>query len=108
MRFTQKKLNAILWSALILVTAAATILSGSNIAGGESLDLSLMEYTLFAVLILWLAVVSWRLKVRLRARMEQGLGRQVEDGELVSISSWMKIPDQAARAAKEADNYDFD
>jgi hypothetical protein len=58
-------------------------------------------------LILSLAVAGWRLKKRLKRRMGQGLGRDVDDIELVSIAQWMRIPDQAKEAAREADQFDF-
>jgi len=60
------------------------------------------------LLILSVTVAGWRLKRRLKERMQRGLGREVDDIELTSITAWMRIPDQAARAAKEAEKYDFD
>ena len=53
-------------------------------------------------------IAGWRLKIGLKGRMKRGLGRDVKDHELTSIAAWMEIPDQAARAAKEAEKYDFD
>lgn len=61
-----------------------------------------------ALLVLSLSIAGWRLKRRLKERMERGLGREVDDVELTSITAWMRIPDQAARAGKEAEKYDFD
>ena len=34
------------------------------------------------------------------------MGRAVEDHELTSITAWMRIPDRAARASREAEKYD--
>ena len=61
-----------------------------------------------ALSLLALLIAGWRLKVGLKGRMKRGLGRDVKDHELTSIAAWMEIPDQAARAAKEAEKYDFD
>ncbi|HYP27437.1 MAG TPA: hypothetical protein VE262_12030 [Blastocatellia bacterium] len=61
-----------------------------------------------ALLISSLIVSGWRLKKRLKGRMEEGLSREVEDGELTSIATWMKIPDHAGRAAREAERFSFD
>ena len=67
-----------------------------------------IELVASGLLILSLAVTSWRMKRRLKRRMERGLGRQVDDNELTSITAWMRIPDQAARAGKEAEKFHFD
>jgi hypothetical protein len=40
----------------------------------------------------WDKHFSWFLKIKLRRNMEEGLGRKVDDGELTSISAWMKLP----------------
>jgi hypothetical protein len=61
--------------------------------------------TLFIAIV---AFASWRLKRRLRKRMERGFGKEVSDEDLVSISKWIQIPDQAKRAAREADTYKLD
>ena len=65
------------------------------------------EYLASVLLILSLMAASWRLKKQLKRRMEQGLGRGVADSELVSIAQWMKIPEHARKAAREADRFDF-
>jgi hypothetical protein len=59
------------------------------------------------LLITSLAIGSWRLKKRLKRRMARGLGRDVDDIELVSITRWMQIPDEARRAARDAERHDF-
>jgi hypothetical protein len=66
-----------------------------------------IELLASALLILSLSVAGRRLKKRLKERMERGLGRRVEDYELTSIATWMRIPEQAARASREAERYDF-
>ena len=38
------------------------------------------------------SVSSWLLKIKLKRKMEKGLGRTVHDGELTSITAWMKVP----------------
>lgn len=60
------------------------------------------------LLILSLTIAGWRLKRRLKERMERGLAREVDDSELTSITAWMRIPDEAARAGREAEEYNFD
>jgi len=38
------------------------------------------------------SVSSWILKMKLKRKMETGLGRTVHDSELTSIAAWMKVP----------------
>ena len=38
------------------------------------------------------SVSSWLLKLKLKRKMEKGLGRTVHDCELTSITAWMKVP----------------
>ena len=66
------------------------------------------EMIVAIVLILSLAVSGWRLKKGLKRRMRQGLGREVDDSELTSITTWIRIPEEATKAAKEAEKYNFD
>ena len=47
----------------------------------------------FAAIVIVTSIAAWVLKVRLKRRMEKGLGRKVDDSELTSISTWMKVPD---------------
>jgi hypothetical protein len=37
-------------------------------------------------------ISSWLLKIKLKRKMEKGLGRTVDAGELTSIAAWMKVP----------------
>ena len=92
------------WLGVLLVGVPAAVLFLN--------DISILSDNLVAVVgalfIVFLTVTGWRLKRGLKKRMERGLQRSVSDEELTSISAWMKIPDQAARAAREAEKYDFD
>src|SRR5262245_7861062 len=54
-----------------------------------------------------LALSGWIMKVRIKKRMERGLRRSVKDYELTSITTWMSIPAEAQKAAKDADEYNF-
>jgi flagellar biogenesis protein FliO len=44
----------------------------------------------FIALLLILGLIYWLRKLILKKRLERGLGRDVEDRELTSITSWMK------------------
>ena len=93
----------IIWLSLIVL--------GGPVAFALLNDISpLIDHIeLLAALLLMssLLVAGWRLKRGLKRRMEQGLGREVHDNELTSITAWMRVPDQATKAAKEADRFDF-
>lgn len=88
------------------------VLLGVPVAIFDFFDISILadnvEIAVGVLLILSLSVTGWRLKRRLRERMQRGLGREVDDSELTSITAWMRIPDEAARAGKEAEKDDFD
>ena len=66
-----------------------------------------IEWLAVALALALVVITGWRLKRGLKVRMKRGLGREVKDSDLTSIAAWMEIPDQAARAAKEAEKYDF-
>ena len=51
----------------------------------------MMDIFLDVIAIVGSSISSWLLKVKLRRRMEQGLGRKVDDSELTSIAAWMKV-----------------
>lgn len=102
MRMRTRK--TIIWASIIFVGGPIAIFLLNDLPT----LLYNMELLASGVLIISLAVAGWRLKRRLKRQMAQGLGRMVEDGELTSIAAWMRIPDQAARAEKEAEKYDFD
>jgi hypothetical protein len=38
------------------------------------------------------SIGAWVLKSQVKKYMERGLGREVKDDELTSISAWMKVP----------------
>jgi hypothetical protein len=94
----------IIWVAVLFLVVPVMVL----LLNDFSAIIDNLELVASALLILSLAVTSWRLKRRLKRRMERGLGRSVEDYELTSITAWMRIPDQAAQAGKEAEKYHFD
>ncbi|HEX8096970.1 MAG TPA: hypothetical protein VF507_02995 [Pyrinomonadaceae bacterium] len=48
-----------------------------------------MPYVFIALLLI-LGLIYWLRKLILKKRLERGLGRDVEDRELTSITSWMK------------------
>jgi len=101
---TMRARKLIIWLSLIFLGVPIAIALLNDI----SPLLDHIELAASVLLILSLGVAGWRLKKRLKGRMEQGLGRQVDDHELTSIATWMKIPDQAGRAAREAKRYNFD
>ena len=100
---TMRARKLIIWLGLIVLGVPMAIIL-LNDSRGFIVNIELVASLL---IILSLAVAGWRLKKRLKKRMEHGLGRGVEDYELTSIATWMRIPDQAARAAREAEKYDF-
>ena len=52
----------------------------------------LTDFPLLVVIVVGVIVSSWLLKIRLRQKMEEGLGRKVTDRELTSLTAWMKVP----------------
>ena len=52
----------------------------------------LTDFPLLVVVVVGVIVSSWLLKIKLRQKMEKGLGRKVADAELTSITAWMKVP----------------
>ena len=101
---TMRTRKAVVWvvTLLLVVPVAAFVF------GDLSIVLDNAALVAGLLLILSLIVTSWKLKRRVKERMEQGLGRQVDDSELTSITEWMRIPDQAAQAGREAEKYDMD
>ena len=87
---------------IILVLFLAIVMDGDNSPVIDGIGLAAGGF-----LILSLSINGWRLKKGLKKRMETGLGRQVGDSELTSITTWMRIPDQAARASRMASKFDF-
>jgi hypothetical protein len=96
--------RTIIWLCIALLGLPISII----VFGSISVLKDNAEDVAIVLLILSLTIAGWRLKRRLKERMERGLGREVDDVELTSITAWMRIPDQAARAGKEAEKYDFD
>lgn len=96
--------KAVIWLVVVLLGGPVTLFvfrDISIVADNAALAASVL-------LVLSLGVMGWRLKRRLKERMERGLGRRVDDSELTSITTWMRIPDQAARAGRDAEKYHFD
>lgn len=52
--------------------------------------------------IIFTAISSWVLKIKMRRRMERGLGRKVADRELTSINAWMQVPSDEPPAATKS------
>ena len=50
------------------------------------------DVPLLVVVVVGVIVSSWLLKIKLRQKIEKGLGRKVVDGELTSITAWMRVP----------------
>jgi hypothetical protein len=94
----------IIWLSIILIGAPASIILLDDL----SMLLDNIELLSTTLLILSLSHTGWRLKKRLKDQMQRGIGRDVRDDELTSITAWMRIPDQATEAAREAERYDFD
>ncbi len=92
-----------IWSLLIILCIFITARNFENI----SLVTDYIELAASLLLILSLTIASWRLKKRVRRRMEAGLGRKIDDAELTSIKRWMEIPEQAIRAGRDVERFDF-
>lgn len=96
------------WIAICLGTVLLGVPLGVYLLEDPLTVADNIMYVASALLILSLSVAGWRMKRRLKERMRRGLGRDVADYELTSITTWMRIPDQAARAGREAEKFDFD
>ena len=46
----------------------------------------------FLIVVIVTSIGAWVLKRQVKKDMEHGLGREVKDDELTSISAWMKVP----------------
>ena len=53
-----------------------------------------MRLIIFTVIILASSIGMWIRKLVLKKRLQDGLGRKVEDRELTSISSWMNAQEK--------------
>ena len=49
------------------------------------------------VVIVFTAVSGWIVGVRMRRRAKKALGRDLSDGELVSINTWIEVQDAEHR-----------
>lgn len=52
----------------------------------------LMIFIALAVMVLIISIFMFVQKVRLKSKMEDGLGRKVKNSELTSLSAWMDVP----------------
>jgi hypothetical protein len=60
-----------------------------------------MIFILIALVLLIIAIGMFAQKIRLKSKMEGGLGRKVKDSELTSLSAWMDASSsQNSRAGK--------
>jgi hypothetical protein len=100
---TMRTRKLIIWLSLILLGVPITV----GLLNDISLLIDNIKLLAAGLLILSLLITGWKLKRGLKRRMEQGLGREVQDDELTSIATWMKVPEQASKAAREAERYDF-
>jgi hypothetical protein len=49
----------------------------------------------FIIYLIITGIIGWVIKIRLKRRMERGLGREVQDRDLTSINTWMEaLPDE--------------
>lgn len=101
---TMRRRTMIVWFCVVLLGVPFAII----VFGDISILTDNAAMLAGVLLISSLSVTSWKLKRRLKERMKHGLGREVDDVELTSITAWMRVPDEAARAAREAEKYDFD
>lgn len=49
------------------------------------------------VVIVFMAVSTWILGIRMRRRARRALGRRISDNELTSINTWMEVQDAEQR-----------
>jgi hypothetical protein len=54
-----------------------------------SIDLKNMIFIIIALVLFIIGIGMFLQKVRLKSKMEGGLGRKVKDSELTSLSAWM-------------------
>jgi len=63
------------------------------------------RYLLLLAVVVGTSISAWILKIKLKKKMERGLGRKVNENELMSISSWMKVPDKDQPYPREKNKY---
>ena len=100
---TMRTRKIIIWAGILLLGLPLLFFLLNDI----TVLLDYGEAIATGLLIMSLMIAGWRLKRRLKRRMAEGLGRKVADHELVSMTRWMEIPDQAGKASREADRFDF-
>ena len=100
---TMRIRKTIIWLGLLLLGLPIVFFLLTDI----SVLMDYGEAIASGLLIMSLMIASWRLKKRLKRRMAEGVGRTVADHELLSMTRWMEIPDQAGKASRDADRFDF-
>jgi hypothetical protein len=63
------------------------------------------RYIILLAVIVGTSISAWVLKIRLKKKMERGLGRKVDESEMTSISSWMKVPAKDQPYPREKNKY---
>jgi hypothetical protein len=89
---------------LVIMVIPLVLVIENRIPGGGNWVVLILQ----AIAIVSAVTAGWFLKRRLHRRMERGLGRKVSDAELTSLTTWMRIPNAARKAAGDADDYNFD
>jgi hypothetical protein len=62
-----------------------------------------MRNLIFIGIIIFTAISSWIVKIKMKKRMERGLGRKVSDREITSINTWMNVPSEEQARKTESD-----
>ena len=55
-----------------------------------------MRFLTLAVMLIFAAVSTWIMGIRMRRRIKKALGTEATGAELISLSTWMKV-DEAER-----------
>ena len=53
-----------------------------------------MIFIALGVMVLIITIFMFVQKIRLKAKMQGGLGRRVKDSELTSLNAWMDVPSE--------------
>jgi hypothetical protein len=97
----RRTIRVVIWVLIIVITLTLGLWED----GGTLIQYA--DEIAVAIVILLVSISTWRLKRAVRNRMQKGLQRPVADHELTSFATWMKIPEQAKKAARDAEKYDF-
>jgi membrane protease YdiL (CAAX protease family) len=58
------------------------------------------RYDLAALFIIYLAVSTWIISIRMRRKIKRDLGREATDADLTSIDTWIKVEEVEERNRK--------